>query len=61
MGADPITPEETDLQSAAVADLLLSHIHLLLVGRAGIEPAVPRLKVVCLTTRLPAHVLEANP
>ena len=25
MGADPTTPEETDLQSAAVADLLLSH------------------------------------
>ena len=33
-----------------------AHIHLLLVGRAGIEPAVPRLKVVCLTTRLPAHM-----
>ena len=26
------------------------------VGRAGIEPAVPRLKVVCLTTRLPAQI-----
>ena len=26
VGADPTTPEETDLQSAAVADLLLSHI-----------------------------------
>ena len=74
------------LQTGAVADLLLSHIHLLLsgvlflddqasacayyregcfqtpisalVGRAGFEPAVPRLKVVCLTTRLPAHILE---
>ena len=26
VGADPTTPEVTDLQSAAVADLLLSHI-----------------------------------
>ena len=26
VGADPTTPEETDLQSAAVADLLLSQI-----------------------------------
>ena len=25
VGADPTTPEETDLQSAAVADLLLPH------------------------------------
>lgn len=32
VGADPTTPEETDLQSAAVADLLLSHIYLLVYG-----------------------------
>ena len=31
-----------------------------LVGRAGIEPAVPRLKVVCLTTRLPAHIFGGS-
>ena len=37
-----------------------THISVL-VGRAGIEPAVPRLKVVCLTTRLPAHILEVPP
>ena len=85
----PLRPKATVLQTAAVADLLLSHIsdhqslstlvpcYLVVwvgdvfeflspseplklnegvVGRAGIEPAVPRLKVVCLTTRLPAHM-----
>ena len=56
----PLRPKATDLQSAAVADLLLSHIRLLLVGRAGIEPAVPRLKVVCLTTRLPAQIFGGS-
>ena len=84
----PLRPKATVLQTAAVADLLLSHIHLLLggvlflddqasacayyregcfqtpisalVGRAGIEPAVPRLKVVCLTTRLPAHIFGGS-
>ena len=34
VGADPTTPEETDLQSAAVADLLLSHM----VLQTGLEP-----------------------
>ena len=37
-----------------------AHIYLLVVGRAGIEPAVPRLKVVCLTTRLPAHIFGGS-
>ena len=32
VGADPTIPEVRDLQSRAVADLLLSHIHLLLSG-----------------------------
>ena len=44
VGADPTTPEETDLQSAAVADLLLSHIHLLLVRVAGFEPSIASIK-----------------
>ena len=57
VGLEPTMFQKSRVYSPLPSPLgIPAHIHLLLVGRAGIEPAVPRLKVVCLTTRLLAHM-----